>query len=192
MAKKKTEKAAAAKSEKETTEDLGRPIDVELVKELVRYDFNQDELVELGEDLLDYVAKKTRLKEEKKSAAKTFDSEINQVELVEQEIINKMSNKFEMVSMPCVCVRNYKKGVVYYFRTDQIEADSLRIYDQDQFFALVEGGALGVDPVKTRDIKPWERQRELDFAPGEDEQVEEAEDGEGEQADKEQETVTTD
>ena len=190
MTKKKTA-AEGVKPDKlveaeEVEKKVVRPIDAELVKELVRYDFNQDELVELGEDLLDMVAKKTRLQDEKKSTAKTFDSDINRVELIEREIIGKMSDKFEMIQMPTVCVRDYKKGVVYYFRADQIEVDSLRIYDQDQFFALVEGGALGVDPVKTRDIKPWERQRELDFAPVEDEQES------GEQVEEAPETVTTD
>jgi hypothetical protein len=181
----------------ETEEDekkVVRPIDAELVKELVRYDFNQDELVELSEELIDLIEREKRLTAEKKSAAAKFDSDIKTTVIGRDDLLKKMSDKFEMVTMPCVCVRDYRKGVVYYFRDDQIEVDSLRIYDQDQFFALVEGGALGVDPVKTRDIKPWERQRALDFVPVEDEQVKEGEEVEPPEIDGNipgSETVTT-
>jgi len=70
--------------------------------------------------------------------------------------------------MQCYCVKDFAGRKAYYFRADQHTLDYLK-----SFLPLKDPGAYFTEdmadwPVKVRDLKHWELQRELEFKEGED------------------------
>jgi hypothetical protein len=136
--------------------------DIELVDELIRYEFSGAELVDMATDIGELMQQMDRLTLEKKSAASSFDADIKKADLDMQEIAKNIRDRFEMKREPCYQVKDFEARKAYYFRADQHTLDWLQDAMIDEIlFSRIDDLTDG--PVKTRDLKSWELQRELEF-----------------------------
>lgn len=137
--------------------------DIELVDELCRYEFTDTELVDLATEIGELMHRMDRLTAEKKSAVSAFDSDLKKADLDMQTMAQLIRDRFEMRRMQCYCVKDFKGRKAYYLRADKHTLDYLKSFlplkDPGMYFT--EDMADG--PVKVRDLKHWELQRELEF-----------------------------
>jgi hypothetical protein len=155
------ELGAGAGDDPGVAEQVKEP-DVELVDELIRYEFSDDELVDMATDIGELMQQTDRLTLEKKSAASSYDADIKKADLDMQEIAKNIRDRFKMQREPCYMVKDFKARKAYYFRADQQELDWLQAaLETERLFDRIDDMADG--PVKTRDLKSWELQRELEF-----------------------------
>jgi hypothetical protein len=148
--------------------------DIELVDELIRYEFSDVELVDMATDIGELMQQMDRLTLEKKSAASSFDADIKKADLDMQEIAKNIRDRFEMRREPCYVVKDYKGRKAYYFRADQRELEWLKTWamvrgvEFTEKILQLENDDFADGPVKTRDLKSWELQMELEFDQQED------------------------
>jgi hypothetical protein len=140
-----------------------KPIDIELVHERVKYDFNQDELVTLGERMAELLRQAERVKDEKKSSASSYDSTLKQIALDVDSIVQGIRDKYEFREVECFLIKNFSNRKKYLFRADQITREELLAQDMETMAMLIETGNLGVDPVRVDQIRSWELQKEIPF-----------------------------
>jgi hypothetical protein len=150
--------------------------DVELVDELIRYEFSDNELVDMATDIGELIQQMDRLTLEKKSAASGYDADIKKIELDMKEMVQFIRDRFSMRREPCYMVKDFKGRKAYYFRDDQHSLDELRDVADMQCYLEICKRDIGRGPVKTRDLKSWELQRELEFGEGDSEPSEPSED----------------
>ena len=157
MSKKKDEKKEA------------KPIEVELTETVVKYDFSQDELIEIGERVAELAGKLAVLEAEAKQIAKQYKADIEGVELQQNRLINFIREKFEMRKMGCFKVIDGLAKKVYFFRSDQIDLNVLKVHTIEEIRAGFPTAEIGVefhpDPAKIRDARPSELQRPLPIPP---------------------------
>ena len=149
MSKKKDEKKEA------------KPIEVELTETVIKYDFGQDELVEIGERVAELAGKLAVLEAEAKQIAKQYKADIEGVELQQNRLINFIREKFEMRKMECFKVIDGLAKKVYFFRSDQIDLNVLKVHTIEE----IRAGLFHPDPAKIRDARPSELQRPLPIPP---------------------------
>ena len=151
---------ASLKEDAGVAEKVKEP-EIELVDELCRYEFTDSELVDLATEIGELMHRMDRITAEKKSAASAFDSDLKKADLDMQTMAQLIRDRFEMRRMQCYCVKDFKGRKAYYFRADQHTLDYLSSFlplkDPGMYFT--EDMADG--PVKVRDLKHWELQREL-------------------------------
>jgi len=139
--------------------------DIELVDELCRYEFTDSELVDLATEIGELMHRMDRLTAEKKSAVSAFDSDLKKADLDMQTMAQLIRDRFEMRRMQCYCVKDYAGRKAYYFRADIHELEYLKTFTPENFLEKLT--QLETDtadgPVKVRDLKHWELQRELEF-----------------------------
>jgi hypothetical protein len=136
--------------------------DIELVDELIRYEFSDNELVDMATEIGEFMHRIDRLTAEKKSAASGYDADIKKMELDMQEMVQFIRDRFSMRREPCHMVKDFKGRKAYYFRADQHTLEWLQDAMADEIlFSRIDDLMDG--PVKTRDLKSWELQRELEF-----------------------------
>ena len=140
--------------------------EIELVQELIRYEFTDSELVALATEISEMMQRLDRLTAEKKSAASAYDSDLKKLALDMQEIGQGIRDRFEMRRMGCYVLKDFKKKKAYYFRSDQYELDILQMVDDASAFAedrIDSEYSHFHPPVKIRDLKGWELQKQFDF-----------------------------
>jgi len=148
MTKKKTD---AEKQEK--------MVEVELTETLVKYDFSQDELIHIGEQVAGFAEKLATLDAEAKQVAKQYKADIEGVELQQDRLIRFIRDKFEFKNMECLKVVVGKLKKVLFFRTDKPETEAIRTLTLQHFIDALMAGAL--EPAKERNARPSELQLEL-------------------------------
>lgn len=170
--KKKEEKEAAEATEqteiKETaTAELSEGVaekvkepEIELVEELVRYEFTDDELLMLGSSVASLMESLERIRAEAKSAASGYKSDIEKKELDIAAVITCLRDKFEMRRTECYCVKDWRERKAYYLLADRYELEFLKSQAGNIGRAIDDGL---INPAKVRDLKSWELQRELEF-----------------------------
>jgi len=143
--------------------------EIELVDELCRYEFTDAELVDLATEIGELMHKVDRITAEKKSAASAFDSDLKKADLDMQTMAQLIRDRFEMRRMQCYCVKDFKGRKAYYFRADKHELEWLRTWaavrgaEFTKKILQLENDDFADGPVKVRDLKHWELQRELEF-----------------------------
>jgi len=149
MPKKKDVRKEAVKAEK--------GLEIELTETLVKYDFSQDELVTIGEQVADFAQKLSVLESESKQIAKQYKADIEGVELQQDRMIRFIRDKFEMRKMECFKVVDGKTKKAFFYRSDQVPAEILRTFDIDD----VRSELTYPGPARVRDARPSELQRGL-------------------------------
>jgi len=174
--KKKVEETVEVEIQEETSAELSdadpgvaeqvKDPDIELVDELIRYEFSDAELVDMATDIGELMQQMDRLTLEKKSAASSFDADIKKADLDMQEIAKNIRDRFSMRRELCYMVKDFKARKAYYFRADQYTLEWLQdaMIDEILFSRMDD---LTDGPVKTRDLKSWELQRKLEFGDNE-------------------------
>ena len=163
-----TKKKKVEETEAGVAEQVKEP-DIELVDELIRYEFSDVELVDMATEIGDLMQRGERLTAEKKSAASSFDADIKKADLDMQEIAKNIRDRFEMRREPCYVVKDYKGRKAYYFRADQRELEWLQTWatvrgvEFTEKILQLENDDFADGPVKTRDLKSWELQMGLEF-----------------------------
>jgi hypothetical protein len=136
--------------------------DIESVDELIRYEFSDNELVDMATEIGEFMHRIDRLTAEKKSAVSGYDADIKKMELDMQEMVQFIRDRFSMRREPCYVVKDFGARKAYYFRADQHTLEWLQDAMVDEIlFSRVDDLTDG--PVKARDLKSWELQRELEF-----------------------------
>lgn len=157
--------------ELETSEGVAEKVkepEIELVEELIRYQFTDQEMVKLAESIGELMHKIDRLNQEKKATSSQYDAEIKRVDLDLQEVAQSIRDGFDMRRVECYVVKDYLERKAYYLRADRYSTDFLKGYLNKVALAVLVGH---VEPVKVRDLKPWELQREIPFEGEEDENL---------------------
>lgn len=151
----------AKKKDVAKDEAPAKTVEIELTETLVKYDFSQDELVAIGEQVADLAQKLALLEAEAKQIAKQYKADIEGVELEQGRFIRFIRDKFEMRKMECFKVIDGLMKKVYFYRTDEIGAEKLRQHTIEDLRYEV----LPVVPARVRDARPSELQRELPLEP---------------------------
>jgi hypothetical protein len=146
MAKKKDEKKEA------------KPVEVELVEPLIKYNFSQDELISIGEQVADFAQKLAVLEAESKQVAKQYKADIEGLELQQERFIRLIRDKFEMRKMECLKIIDGKSRKVWFFRTD-LDYPDFKSMTMEEIRFSVKVGSL--EPVRIRDARASELQRKL-------------------------------
>ena len=81
--------------------------DIELVDELVRYEFSDAELIDMATEIGELMHRMDRIVAEKKSAASAFDSDLKKADLDMQTMAQSIRERFEMRRMQCYCVKDF-------------------------------------------------------------------------------------
>jgi hypothetical protein len=134
--------------------------DIESVDELIRYEFSDNELVDMATEIGEFMHRIDRLTAEKKSAVSGYDADIKKMELDMQEMVQFIRDRFSMRREPCYVVKDFKSRKAYYFRADRVTLEWLQAQLAIENYDFADLADL---PVKTRDLKHWELQRELEF-----------------------------
>jgi hypothetical protein len=195
---KKTEATAATKNKTDAgvMTKLEKP-KLELKDALVRYEFSSEELAQIGSRVAELSERADTLEERKKSTAKDFDSDIKHVELEVAGLLRSLRDQWEMRTMECYEVFDYKRKKAFFFRADLIELNTLKEFASvEDLISLSEKHPEDYGLAKVRDMHRHELQRELPFEEAESgdtdiENVESADKAESDAGKKEM-TVKTD
>lgn len=95
---------------KETT----MPEEKDYVKKLIRVDFTQDELLELGLGLTEQIAQVKSFEAQKIAAAADFTSRIKQANLRIDSTMQKISDRFEIRQEECLIEYDHALNMVHY------------------------------------------------------------------------------
>jgi hypothetical protein len=123
--------------------------------ELIRYEFSDGQLQKLGGDLSDLLETVTRVEEEASSAAAGFKSDVKAIKLTIYNVARWIREKYDMRKTDCYCYKDFRERKAYYWRADNVELGELEIAISSVDFWKV------YPPVKVRDLKHHELQREL-------------------------------
>lgn len=150
MARKKTD----PKKDNETIEHEIEKID----NELIRYEFTDEELQALGQQLAQDFKKLKRIEDEAKNISKKYKSEIEAIKLSIYDIARWIRERYDMRECSVYCYKDYAARRAYYWRIDQVEQlEELKL----DILNLQDSGKLLNKPVKEREIYAHELQREL-------------------------------
>jgi hypothetical protein len=156
MTEKKDEHLAEEMAERAV--DVGGSIETELKETLLKYDFSQDELVALGEQVAAKAEEISRVEAEFDQIKKQFKADLDGLELLQKRLITLIRDKFEMKKMECFKVIDGQSKKVWFFRTD-LDRPSFALYTMERLRFEIMAGQI--KPDKERNARPSELQREL-------------------------------
>jgi hypothetical protein len=86
----------------------------EYIKKLIKVDFTQDELLELGMKLTDLIRLVKLCESQKTAAAADFTNRIKQTNLLIDEAMQKIDDGWEMRHEQCLVEYDHTHNIVYY------------------------------------------------------------------------------
>jgi hypothetical protein len=136
-----------------------KTVEIEKTETIVKYQFSQDELVKIGEQVAGLSEQLAVLDAEAKQIAKQYKSDIEAGEIKQNRLIRFIRDKHKMRSMEVFRVIDPDIRKVYFFRCDEYEADMLSGMTPENLRKAVLMDEI--IPAKERDMRPSELQREL-------------------------------
>lgn len=127
-----------------------------LENELVRYEFTDEELQELGQQLAQDFKVVQRIEDEARNVAKKYKSDIEATKLSIYDLARWIRERYDMRNCEVFCYKDYSARRAYYWRTDQVDLVELRTDIMNS-----EAGEFIHEPVKEREISHHELQRHL-------------------------------
>lgn len=146
-----------------TKTDEKRMAEFELTEQLVKYEFNNQELLAIADNIADNVHQAEKLENEIKNIKKSYASEIDTLTLRIHQDTARVRDKFEMRTMPAYKIISGKHKKVWFIRADEIGESILRDYDHDQLIKDLLHETFYPKPCKTREAYTSELQEKLPF-----------------------------
>lgn len=133
---------------------------VEKVNEMVRHNFGDSEINQMAREIAVKLKKLDWIKAEQKSVASSYSSDIKKMELEVEELTRGINDGYDMRREPCIQVKDYKGGMVYFFLVSDVEdIDLSRFENYLDLLSYFE--SQKINEVKTRILRPDERQADL-------------------------------
>ena len=131
---------------------------IEKTETLVKYQFSQDELINIGEMVADCDQQLADLEAEFGSIKKQYAADIESKKMTARRFLNLIRDKYEMRTMEVFKFISGKHKRVWFFRCDEITNEQLMAFQHDVLVNDIIDGVMLPPPVKEREARASELQ----------------------------------
>ena len=93
----------------------------EFSNEYVKYVFSENEKKEIASEMAQKVSEQNQAEDDKKAIMSDLKSRIDRIQAEVNSAATKLNNGYEMRNIKCEVIRDYKRKVIQFMRTDNGE-----------------------------------------------------------------------